>query len=409
MQYATAYDIGKRKRKKDGINEDSIKVAVFEDGHREGYNPDGVETSDDSNGQAGVQSYGPGDSPPEEILDRDAKITEVYTSNDEEVGVGPPNRKAGVFVLADGAGGEESGDIASYIATIKITEELSKTLNRALMTRTGDFDLEFDGSSLPSAIEKPDEQTLQEAVADAIASANESIVEYANAENIGGMYTTVVAGIYIDDQFHYGWVGDSRIYVINKSHKDIAKLTKDHAKVTRLEEEDEIDEIEAYVHPDGNEIERALGGGAKHDPGQMRERTYGMVDTGSVQLYNDDIVLLTSDGLIDAQTNARELYKKYKMADDDEQDDVADKILEKVVTDELIREVSLDADSLQQAADEYIGLSNNKGGKDNISVILFSDEMLPNSPPAEISGLPERSIDPNVGLEERKTIIRKTD
>jgi len=414
MKYATAYDIGDRKRSDDGINEDSIHVAVFEDGHREGYerpqsphatDPTEPGAIDNSAGSDGVTVHGPGDEPTTAGGGVDSE-TKVFPSDKEPVD--DQNRKAGIFVLADGAGGEESGDIASYIATVKIAQELSTFLQGSLLARPEEFDLDMDVEGTPLAFDEPrSDETFETALEDAIASANEAIVAYANADNIGGLYTTVVAGVYVGNQLHYGWVGDSRIYVINRSHEEIAPLTKDHAKITRLEDEGEIGEVEAHVHPDGNEIDRALGGGASDDPERSRERTYQMVETNTIPIYNDDTVLLTSDGLIDAQTEYRDLYRKY--IGSGRSDDVAEEILEKVVTDDLIRDVVLEAESLQAAANEYVRLSNEKGGKDNISVVLFGDHGLPDSPPGGESGLPERSIDPDQEVEERQTIIRDAD
>ena len=66
MEYATAYDVGERKRG-DGINEDSVAVLSFEEGHRDGYHGRTLES-------------------------------------------GPANRSVGVFALADGAGGYDAGD-----------------------------------------------------------------------------------------------------------------------------------------------------------------------------------------------------------------------------------------------------------------------------------------------------------
>jgi serine/threonine protein phosphatase PrpC len=113
---------------------------------------------------------------------------------------------------------------------------------------------------------------------------------------------------------------------------------------------------------------------------------------------------LTSDGLIDAQTDASDLYREYIRSDKDEE--VAQEVLDAVVTGDLIRDVVLEADTLEQGADRLVTLSNEKGGKDNISIIMFADETLPNSPDPGKSGLPERSVDPPEPIEGRETVIR---
>jgi serine/threonine protein phosphatase PrpC len=195
---------------------------------------------------------------------------------------------------------------------------------------------------------------------------------------------------------HLGWVGDSRAYLVNDVREEIVPLTKDHAVVEEWADQGEIDDVEAHVHPDGNQITRALGGSGHEDP----ERAMVDVDTRSVRLFAEDTVLATSDGLIDAQTDAPELYQRY--VDADRSDEMADTVREAVVTDAEIRDVLLDAESLDDAAAEYVTLANERGGKDNISVLLFEDDTLP---PTPTGGLPVRAADPDVDLSERDTVI----
>lgn len=401
MRYATAYDIGDRKREENGINEDSIEVALFEDGHRDGFEPPGFDPAADEEFTPTVR--GPGDDADgdgEETPASDDRTTEVFERVDERGR--PRNRTAGVFVLADGAGGEDAGDLASYVATTVIARELSAEVHDVQLVRPDGFDVELDASLIGG---DPDPEDIEAAIADAVAEAGRTLVDYANEAGLRGTYTTVVAGVYLRNQFHYGWIGDSRIYVVNRAHDDIALLTRDHAKVTRLEEEGKIDEYEAHVHPDGNEITRAIGGGSGDDPDAVAGRMRDDVETRTVSLYREDVVLLTSDGLIDAQTDYFELYREYVASGRD--DDVGEEVLDAVVTDDLLREVIVDAESLDEAADRFVELSNEKGGKDNISVVLFADELLPASPPPAESGIEERALDPDTPVADRPTIIRR--
>jgi len=124
------------------------------------------------------------------------------------------------------------------------------------------------------------------------------------------------------------------------------------------------------------------------------------VDTRSVRLFAEDTVLATSDGLIDAQTDATQLYHQY--VEDDRSEEMAEAVLDAVVTDEEIRDVLLSASSLDDAAAEYIRIANDRGGKDNISVLLFEDETLP---PTPSGGIPVRAADPDIDLSERETVI----
>ncbi|AUG47550.1 protein phosphatase [Haloarcula taiwanensis] len=398
MRYSTNYDIGDRKRGQ-GINEDSVSLTVFEEGHRDGYRGQdrpqskepvtagGDETADVTGETAGTETAA------DTADDTDAADTADADTSDTDGDGKPMNRSAGVFVVADGAGGHDAGDIASYITTTIVAEQLAPVAIRTARSYPGGFDVDVARDVLP---DPPGERELETAVAEAITAAHREIIRYAN-ETGTQSYTTVVAGIYADGKLHYGWVGDSRAYVVNSVRETISPLTRDHAVVQEWVDNDEIDPVEAHVHPNGNEITRALGGSGYEDPD---EATVG-VDTRTVRLYAEDTVLATSDGLIDAQTDAPELYEEY--VDSDHADTVAERIREAAVTDDEIRDVVLDAASLDAASQEFVSLANNRGGKDNISVLLFADSALPKTP--ESGGMPVRDIDPDLDISERDTVI----
>ena len=450
MQYTTNYDIGDRKRGQ-GINEDSVAVTVFEEGHRDGYRgltrpadladdtdedvseeaaaddadggedetaetdtptavyepPADDEAADDTDGAsadavaAAVESVDDGVTESDEA---DAETGDEETAEDDESAESdaddpetdetarPANRSAGVFVLADGAGGHDAGDVASYIATTVISEHLAPVAINTVRSHPEGFDVDIDPSVLPDTLGEEDVQTgLQNAIVDA----HREIIRYAS-ESGTQSYTTVVAGVYADGYLHVGWVGDSRAYLVNDANEEIIPLTKDHAVVEEMADDGEIDDVEAHVHPNGNEITRALGGSGYEDP----DRATVEVDTHSVRLFAEDTVLVTSDGLVDAQTDAPDLYNEYIAADRSEE--AADRVRDAVVTDEEIRDVLLAADSMDSAAKEYVTLANERGGKDNISVLLFEDGTLP---PTPSGGLPVRAADPDIDVSERDTVI----
>ena len=422
MRYTTNYDIGDRKRGH-GINEDSLTITVFEQGHREGYrgqirpadrtaaeeadDPDEADADADDESESGADADAADEADDadgadatdadvqeafgDKIFDADAAAEDSEESDPEPAGR-PANRSAGVFVLADGAGGHDAGDVASYIATNVIAEHLSPVAINAVRSHPEDFDIDISPAVLPDTLGPEDIQTgLQNAIVDA----HREILRYASEEGTQA-YTTVVAGVYADGHLHIGWVGDSRAYLVNEAHEEIVRLTKDHAVVEEMEDEGEIDSVEAHVHPNGNEITRALGGSGHEDP----ERAMVEVDTRSVRLFAEDTVLVTSDGLIDAQTDAPDLYDQYIAADRSEE--MAETVRDAVVTDAEIRDVLLGADSIDSAASEYVSLANERGGKDNISVLLFEDETLPPSP---TGGLPVRAADPEIDISERDTVI----
>ncbi len=461
MRYTTHYDIGDRKRGA-GINEDSLAITVFEEGHRDGYrgqtrtpldeplgtaddtaagNEDGSESDSDSDPdsesaaehededeheakddtQSSDQALkeaieaaaerertdhsrdttddepdpadGSGaDAQADADDDADDEAEPAPTDEDSADDGKPANRSAGVFVLADGAGGHDAGDVASYIATTVVAEHLSPVAINAVRSHPEGFDVDISPAVLPDTL-GPEE--IQTGLENAIIDAHREILRYAG-ESGTQAYTTIVAGVYADGQLHIGWVGDSRAYLVNNDRGEIVRLTKDHAVVQEMEDDGEIDEIEAHVHPSGNEITRALGGSGHEDP----DRAMVDVDTRSVRLYAEDTVLATSDGLIDAQTDAPDLYNEYLASDRSEE--MGEQVREAVVTDEEIRDVLLDSGTLDEAATEYVTLANDRGGKDNISVLLFEDETLPSTPSG---GLPVRAADPDVDISERNTVI----
>ena len=384
MRYSTNYDIGDRKRGQ-GINEDSVSLTVFEEGHRDGYR-----------GQDRPRSPAPSTAAGDETAAETADTEAVDDGADVSGAAGdgrPMNRSAGVFVVADGAGGHDAGDIASYITTTVVAEQLAPVAIRAARSYPGGFDVDVAREVLP---DPPGERDLEAAVAEAITAAHRDIVRYAD-ETGTQSYTTVVAGVYADGKLHYGWVGDSRAYVVNGVRETISPLTRDHAVVQEWVDSDEIDPVEAHVHPNGNEITRALGGSGYEDPDEATVE----VDTRTVRLYAEDTVLATSDGLIDAQTDAPELYEEY--VDTGHAGEAAERIREKAVTDDEIRDVVLGASSLDAASREFVSLANDRGGKDNVSVLLFADSALPATP--KEGGMPVRDIDPDLDISERDTVI----
>ncbi len=415
MKYTTTYDIGDRKRE-DGINEDSVAVTLLQDGHRDGFDVGGAASDSAVEGESNAPEAdsepsvsGPGDEAStgdEAAADADGdslrRATDVYPDGERAAGsasdsAGPADRHAGIFVLADGAGGEDAGDVASYLATTVITEELSVPVHRARRLATGGFGLDVSENAFG---DPPTDDEIESAITDAVTAAHREIIRYAGTAGCGGTYTTVVVGVQLGSKLHYGWVGDSRAYVVNEAHETISLLTKDHAKVQHWEDDGQIDSVEAHVHPDGNQITRAVGGRGTDDP----ETATVNVDTRTVPLFREDVVVITSDGLIDAQTDAIELYREYVGADRDEE--VGERVLDQVVTDDDIREIVLSEPTLDDAAGRFVDFSNEKGGKDNISLILISDGTLPRSPDPGESGLPERALDPDEDVTERRTVIK---
>jgi len=337
LKFATGLDVGDRKRTNGRINEDSVAVNILEDGH----------------------------------IDQ--------------------QRSAGVFVLADGAGGKQAGEIASYIATVEVTRRLTEILwdCRRLEASSVNGEQPTHGAveeSISQAQSKTDPNWVLNRIETAIQSTHTRIIQQIREFGLESAYTTIIAGVKIDNRLYYGWVGDSRIYVINCNperdpERQMSRLTRDHSIVQQLLDRDEIDETEAHVHPKGHLITRALGGGANENPATSSVQ----IESNYVHLFGDDIVLFTSDGLIDAFDDP-DLHQQYHSADS--KADIEAEILDNAVTDDEIRDIILETDSLSDAVERYISFANGRGGKDNLSLILFQDQELKTSPAI---GFPDRS------------------
>jgi len=234
----------------------------------------------------------------------------------------------GVFVVADGMGGHEAGEVASQIAIERIQADL-------------------DGDGLPQAA----------AVVESLSNANGDIFRAAIANpGQAGMGTTVTAIAVIGDQLAgrgapnldvnddpgevtpvvpaepsealvLANVGDARTYLLR--HDRLRRVTVDHSYVQELVSTGHISEDEARTHPRRNIITRALG----IEPDVK-------VDWWTLPLIRGDRFLLCSDGLVD------------------EIDDAAIKLTLTTITDP------------QVACDALVDQANEAGGRDNITVIV---------------------------------------
>jgi PPM family protein phosphatase len=163
--------------------------------------------------------------------------------------------RAPVFVIADGMGGAQAGEVASQIAVEAFAEGL------------------------------PERGTAEERLAVVVQRANREIYEHAQAErDRAGMGTTLTAAYLDGDHVAIAHVGDSRAYLLRDG--ELTRLTEDHSLVEELLRGGKLTEEEALEHPQRSIITRALG------PEPIVE-----VDTWSYPLRPGDIVLLCSDGL----------------------------------------------------------------------------------------------------------------
>ena len=150
----------------------------------------------------------------------------------------------GIYIVADGMGGHQHGEIASEIASLTMAGHLLDQVYRSQI-RTNP---------------EPPETPLREILAEGVIKAHEAILE-----NAPGGGTTLTALLIVDNQMAIAHVGDSRVYAINKDNT-LHALTRDHSLVKRLEELGQLTADEAAVHPQKNVLYRALGQGEPFEP-----------------------------------------------------------------------------------------------------------------------------------------------
>ena len=174
-------------------------------------------------------------------------------SNEDSMVIDPA---IGLFVVADGMGGHNAGEVASALAV--------KTLH------------EFIGQA---------DDASESTIAEALVLANDQVLSAAtNNATYEGMGTTVVAACVQDGTLVFGSVGDSRIYLMRDG--SLKQLTDDDSWVSRVLPADAIGTEEASRHPMRHVLTKVVG---------LREDMEPSV--GSSAFQSGDMLLLCSDGL----------------------------------------------------------------------------------------------------------------
>ena len=219
-------------------------------------------------------------------------------------------------VLCDGIGGHKSGEIAAQMGVSIITETI----------------LESDGKQPLEIIER------------AVGHASQAIYQTSLSEQgHSGMGATTAIAWVIGSRLYTANLGDSRIYLLRDNH--IIQLTTDHTWIQEAYEAGIISKSDRENHPNAHVIRRYLG--SKNTPKPDFRMWYFEGETDSdarrnqgIQLKAGDKLLLCSDGLTD------------------------------LVGDHEIQEV-IQNNSSNDAVNKLIGLANERGGHDNITVILM--------------------------------------
>ena len=231
----------------------------------------------------------------------------VRPLNEDAIGADP---SCGLFVLADGLGGYNAGEVASVMAISAVLDRLSAALAAS------------QDSEVPFA---PDE-----AIYDIVGEINATIYNAAlNSAAFEGMATTLVIAWFLGARLWIAHTGDSRLYRFRNGA--LEQLTRDHSFSQELLDAGMVTEEEARLLPAKNLVTRALGAAADIEP-----------EIQDVEVQADDLLMLCSDGLT-----------------------------EMVGTYEIAGLLSIGEDDTHETARRLIDLANESGGRDNISVVLI--------------------------------------
>jgi serine/threonine protein phosphatase PrpC len=217
------------------------------------------------------------------------------------------NYPLGLFIVADGMGGHQYGEVASSTAVRTLAGCILKHFHPSLVN--------------PST---PLDEPIQDLMRSAINEAQKSVTQAAP-----GSGTTLTAALVLGQQMTIGHVGDSRAYAIHPSYGGGEALTRDHSLVKRLEELGQISSEEAAIHPQRNVLYRAVGQGEILEP-----------DIFTAPFPQTGFLLLCSDGLWS------------------------------VLSENSIFHLVSTAPDLQNACQSLVSAANEAGGPDNISVIV---------------------------------------
>lgn len=199
----------------------------------------------------------------------------VRKNNEDNFSICAPN----LFIVADGMGGHEAGEVASKLAVNAIREHV-----------------------LAHGLKQPGEKVLK----DAVAAANRQVFEAAaERPDCSGMGTTVSVVLLRDGLINWAHVGDSRIYLFRDNQ--VSLLTDDHSVVWELLKQGSITQEDADVHPQRNMLTRAIGTEAETE-----------IDIGNIPLLAGDQIMLCTDGLTNL-ISGEELAQAIKQCSDSDE------------------------------------------------------------------------------------------
>jgi protein phosphatase len=215
------------------------------------------------------------------------------------------------FLVADGMGGHEAGEVASAVAVEAVEEFLLNTLQRFTDLQAGEA------------------QSALEELKGAVLHAEARLVgEAAKRPEWRGMGTTLTLALAVNWMLLIAHAGDSRCYVLSDGR--LYQVTRDHTLIGELVRQGVLPPGGAARHPCRHVVINILGGGG---PGVR-------VELHRLDLHPDDVVLLCSDGLTE------------------------------MVPDDRIAVILREEPDPRRACERLVADANRHGGKDNITVIV---------------------------------------
>ncbi len=244
----------------------------------------------------------------------------VRDNNEDNIRLWQKDGQHVLAIVADGMGGAVAGEEASRIAVDTIQSGLAAL------------------DSAPSQVVwNPSD--IVDHLTDTIRLANANIIEESKQQpELKGMGTTVTLAYVQEQSVVIGHVGDSRAYHVRGADGYIEQITADHSFVQALVDGGHLTPEEAENHPMGNVLYRALG------------QAYDLeIDIYHAHMQNLDRLVLCSDGLT-LHVRAHE-----------------------------IAEVVMQHDEPEAISQALVALANERGGRDNISVVIILATVTPTS------------------------------
>jgi serine/threonine protein phosphatase PrpC len=222
----------------------------------------------------------------------------------------------GVFIIADGMGGHDNGQLASRLAVSTIAERISRDLLLAPLT----------GENAGESVNPFDEDQLVGLLQGAVEDANAAICKV-NQRDKTDMGSTITGCMIVGDYAYILNVGDSRTYMTRGDQ--IYRLTTDHSLVQQLVAGGLIEPDDVYTHPQRSQIFRSLG-----------DKLNVQVDIFKQQLHPGDKLLCCCDGVWE------------------------------MIRDPQLESILNTATDPQSACTHLIEAANANGGEDNISAVV---------------------------------------